>query len=205
MEYAEDEKVSLAGMKVTFDHGYGRSSFDYEDLKNCAFAQFIEVYPDEGYLFRSSFHGQRIHMTYDDGEVYFDAYSAEPMRERGNTDLAVDIRYDGALSSEDSATGAGQYKPGETCVVVANATTPGRTFAYWTDEQGKHPFRGPVVRVRGGAGHAADGGVRRQGHGGARGPPGQRRGAAGCRRKGQRVGRRARQGDELHDVCGQGT
>lgn len=23
---AEDEKVSLAGMKVTFDHGYGRSS-----------------------------------------------------------------------------------------------------------------------------------------------------------------------------------
>ena len=136
MEYAEDEKVSLAGMKVTFDHGYGRSSFDYEDLKNCAFSQFIEVYPDEGYLFRSSFHGQRIHMTYDDGEVYFDAYSAEPMRERGNTDLAVDIRYDGALSSEDSATGAGQYKPGETCVVVANATTPGRTFAYWTDEQG---------------------------------------------------------------------
>lgn len=136
MEYAEDEKVSLAGMKVTFDHGYGRGSFDYEDLKNCAFSQFIEVYPDEGYLFRSSFHGQRIHMTYDDGEVYFDAYSAEPMRERGNTDLAVDIRYDGALSSEDSATGAGQYKPGETCVVVANATTPGRTFAYWTDEQG---------------------------------------------------------------------
>lgn len=136
MEYAEDDKVSLAGMKVTFDHGYGRSSFDYEDLKNCAFAQFIEVYPDEGYLFRSSFHGQRIHMTYDDGEVYFDAYSAEPMRERGNTDLAVDIRYDGALSSGDSATGAGQYKPGETCVVVANATTPGRTFAYWTDEQG---------------------------------------------------------------------
>ena len=136
MEYAEDEKVSLAGMKVTFDHGYGRSLFDYEDLKNCAFAQFIEVYPDEGYLFRSSFHGQRIHMTYDDGEVYLDAYSAEPMRERGNTDLAVDIRYDGALSSGDSATGAGQYKPGETCVVVANATTPGRTFAYWTDEEG---------------------------------------------------------------------
>ena len=136
MEYTEDDKVSLAGMKVTFDHGYGRSSFDYEDLKNCAFSQFIEVYPDEGYLFRSSFHGQRIHMTYDDGEVYFDAYSAEPMRERGNTDLAVDIRYDGALSSGDSATGAGQYKPGETCVVVANATTPGRTFAYWTDEQG---------------------------------------------------------------------
>lgn len=136
MEYAEDDKVSLAGMKVTFNHGYGRSSFDYEDLKNCAFAQFIEVYPDDGYLFRSSFHGQRIHMTYDDGEVYLDAYSAEPMRERGNTDLAVDIRYDGALSSGDSATGAGQYKPGETCVVVANATTPGRTFAYWTDEQG---------------------------------------------------------------------
>ena len=136
MEYAEDEKVSLAGMKVTFDHGYGRSSFEYEDLKNCAFSQFIEVYPDEGYLFRSSFHGQRIHMTYDDGEVYFDAYSAEPMRERGNADLAVDIRYDGALSSGDSATGAGQYKPGETCVVVANATTPGRTFAYWADEQG---------------------------------------------------------------------
>lgn len=136
MEYAEDEKVSLAGMRVAFDHGYGRSSFDYEDLMNCAFSQFIEVYPDEGYLFRSSFHGQRIHMTYDDGEVYFDAYSAEPMRERGNTDLAVDIRYDGALSSGDSATGAGQYKPGETCVVVANATTPGRTFAYWTDEQG---------------------------------------------------------------------
>lgn len=103
---------------------------------NCAFSQFIEVYPDEGYLFRSSFHGQRIHMTYDDGEVYFDAYSTEPMRERGNTDLAVDIRYDGALSSGDSATGAGQYKPGETCVVVANATTPGRTFAYWADEQG---------------------------------------------------------------------
>lgn len=69
MEYAEDEKVSLAGMKVTFDHGYGRSSFDYEDLMNCAFSQFIEVYPDEGYLFRSSFHGQRIHMTYDDGEL----------------------------------------------------------------------------------------------------------------------------------------
>ena len=136
MEYGEDDKVSLAGMKVTFDHGYGRSSFYYEDLKNCAFAQFIEVYPDEGYLFRPNFHGQRIHMTYDDGEVYFDAYSAEPMRERGNTDLAVDIRYDGALSSGDSATGAGQYKPGETCVVVANATTPGRTFAYWTDEQG---------------------------------------------------------------------
>ena len=136
MEYAEDEKVSLAGMRVAFDHGYGRSSFDYEDLMNCAFSQFIEVYPDEGYPFRSSFHGQRIHMTYDDGEVYFDAYSAEPMRERGNTDLAVDIRYDGALSSGDSATGAGQYKPGETCVVVANATTPGRTFAYWTDEQG---------------------------------------------------------------------
>lgn len=136
MEYAEDEKVSLVGMKVTFDHGYGRSSFEYEDLKNCAFSQFIEVYPDEGYLFRSSFHGQRIHMTYDDGEVYFDAYSTEPMRERGNTDLAVDIRYDGALSSGDSATGAGQYKPGETCVVVANATTPGRTFAYWADEQG---------------------------------------------------------------------
>ena len=136
MEYAEDDKVSLAGMKVTFDHGYGRSSFAYEDLKNCAFAQFIEVYPDDGYLFRSSFHGQRIHMTYDDGEVYLDAYSADPMRERGNTDLAVDIRYDGALSSGDSATGAGQYKPGETCVVVANATTPGRTFAYWTDEQG---------------------------------------------------------------------
>ena len=136
MEYAEDEKVSLAGMKVTFDHGYGRSSFEYEDLKNSAFSQFIEVYPDEGYLFRSSFHGQRIHMTYDDGEVYFDAYSTEPMRERGNTDLAVDIRYDGALSSGDSATGAGQYKPGETCVVVANATTPGRTFAYWADEQG---------------------------------------------------------------------
>lgn len=136
MEYAEDDKVSLAGMKVTFNHGYGRSSFDYEDLKNCAFAQFIEVYPDDGYLFRSSFHGQRIHMTYDDGEVYFDAYSAEPMRERGNTDLAVDIQYSGALSSGDSATGAGQYKPGETCVVVANATTPGRTFAYWTDEQG---------------------------------------------------------------------
>lgn len=59
-----------------------------------------------GYLFRSSFHGQRIHMTYDDGEVYFDAYSAEPMRERGNTDLAVDIRYGGALSSGDSTTGA---------------------------------------------------------------------------------------------------
>lgn len=136
MEYGEDEKVSLAGMKVTFDHDYGRSSFDYKDLKNCAFAQFIEVYPDEGCLFRSSFHGQRIHMTYDDGEVYFDAYSAEPMRERGNTDLAVDIRYDGVLSSGDSATGAGQYKPGETCVVVANATTPGRTFAYWADEQG---------------------------------------------------------------------
>lgn len=136
MEYAEDQQVSLAGMKVTFDHGYGRSSFDYEDLKNCAFAQFIEVYPDDGYLFRSSFHGQRIHMTYDDGEVYLDAYSAEPMREWGNTDLAVDIRYDGALSSGDSATGAGQYKPGETCVVVANAMTPGRTFAYWTDEQG---------------------------------------------------------------------
>ena len=136
MEYDEDDKVSLAGMKVTFDHDYGRSSFDYEDLKNCAFAQFIEVYPDEGYLFRSSFHGQRIHMTYDDGEVYFDAYSAEPMRERGNTDLAVDIRYDGALSSGDSATGAGQYKPGETCVAVANATTPGRTFAYWADEEG---------------------------------------------------------------------
>ena len=75
-------------------------------------------------------------MTYDDGEVYLDAYSAEPMRERGNTDLAVDIRYDGALSSGDSATGAGQYKPGETCVVVANAMTPGRTFAYWIDEQG---------------------------------------------------------------------
>ena len=136
MEYAEDQQVSLAGMKVTFDHGYGRSSFDYEDLKNCAFAQFIEVYPDEGYLFRSSFHGQRIHLTYDDGEVYFDACSAEPMRERGNTDLAVDIQYSGALSSGDSATGAGQYKPGETCVVVANATTPGRTFAYWTDEEG---------------------------------------------------------------------
>ena len=136
MEYAEDQQVSLAGMKVTFDHGYGRSSFDYEDLKNCAFAQFIEVYPDDGYLFRSSFHGQRIHMTYDDGEVYLDAYSAEPMRERGNTDLAVDIQYSGALSSGDSATGAGQYKPGETCVVVANATTPGRTFAYWTDEEG---------------------------------------------------------------------
>ena len=135
MEYAEDQQVSLAGMKVTFDHGYGRSSFDYEDLKNCAFAQFIEVYPDDGYLFRSSFHGQRIHMTYDDGEVYLDAYSAEPMRERGNTDLAVDIQYSGALSSGDSATGAGQYKPGETCVVVANATTPGRTFAYWTDEE----------------------------------------------------------------------
>lgn len=134
MEYAEDDEVSLAGMKVTFNHGYGRSSLDYEDSKNCAFAQFIEVYPDDGYLFRSSFHGQRIHMTYDDGEVYFDAYSAEPMRERGNTDLAVDIRYDGALSSGDSATGAGQYKPGETCVVVANAMTPGRTFAYWTDE-----------------------------------------------------------------------
>ena len=48
MEYAEDQQVSLAGMKVTFDHGYGRSSFDYEDLKNCAFAQFIEVYPDDG-------------------------------------------------------------------------------------------------------------------------------------------------------------
>ena len=32
MEYVEDEKVSLAGMKVTFDHGYGRSSFAYEDL-----------------------------------------------------------------------------------------------------------------------------------------------------------------------------
>lgn len=140
MEYAEDDKVSLAGMKATFNHGYGRSSFDYEDLKNCAFAQFIEVYPDDGYLFRSSFHGQRIHMTYDDGEVYFDAYSAEPMRERGNTDLAVDIRYDGALSSGDSATGAGQYKPGETCVVVANATTPGRTFAYWTDEEGNILF-----------------------------------------------------------------
>ena len=136
MEYDEDDRVSLAGMKVTFDHDYGRSSFDYEDLKNCAFAQFIEVYPDDGYQFRSSFHGQRIHMTYDDGEMYFDAYSAEPMREWGNTDLAVDIRYDGALSSGDSATGAGQYKPGETCVVVANATTPGRTFAYWTDEQG---------------------------------------------------------------------
>lgn len=137
MEYNEDDKVSLAGMKVTFDHGYGRSSFDYGEIRaNCAFAQFIEVYPDEGYLFRSSFHGQRIHMTYDDGEVYFDAYSAAPMRERGNTDLAVDIRYDGALSSGDSATGAGQYKPGETCVVVANATTPGRTFAYWTDEEG---------------------------------------------------------------------
>lgn len=136
MEYAEDDKVSLAGMKVMFNHGYGRSSFDYEDLKNCAFAQFIEVYPDDGYLFRSSFHGQRIHMTYDDGEVYFDAYSAEPMRERGNTDLAVDIRYGGALSSGDSTTGAGQYKLGETCVVVANAMTPGRTFAYWTDEQG---------------------------------------------------------------------
>lgn len=136
MEYDEDDRVSLAGMKVTFDHDYGRSSFDYKDLKNCAFAQFIEVYPDEGYLFCSSFHGQRIHMTYDDGEVYFDAYSAEPMRERGNTDLAVDIRYDGALSSGDSATGAGQYKPGETCVVVANATTPGRTFAYWADEEG---------------------------------------------------------------------
>lgn len=45
MEYAEGNKVSLAGMKVTFNHGYGRSSFDYEDLKNCAFAQFIEVYP----------------------------------------------------------------------------------------------------------------------------------------------------------------
>lgn len=75
-------------------------------------------------------------MTYDDGEVYFDAYSAEPMRERSNTDLAVDIRYGGALSSGDSTTGAGQYKPGETCVVVANATTPGRTFAYWTDEEG---------------------------------------------------------------------
>ena len=137
MEYNEDDKVSLAGMKVTFDHGYGRSSFDYGEMRaNCAFAQFIEVYPDEGYLFRSSFHGQRIHMTYDDGEVYFDAYSAVPMRERGNTDLAVDIRYDGALSSGDSATGAGQYKPGETCVVVANATTPGRAFAYWTDEEG---------------------------------------------------------------------
>lgn len=136
MEYAEDQQVSLTGMKVTFDHGYGRSSFDYEDLKNCAFAQFIEVYSDDGYLFRSSFHGQRIHMTYDDGEVYLDAYSAEPMRERGNTDLAVDIQYSGALSSGDSATGAGQYKPGETCVVVANATTPGRTFAYWTDEEG---------------------------------------------------------------------
>ena len=137
MEYNEDDKVSLAGMKVTFDHGYGKSSFDYGEMRaNCAFAQFIEVYPDEGYLFRSSFHGQRIHMTYDDGEVYFDAYSAAPMRERGNTDLAVDIRYDGALSSGDSATGAGQYKPGETCVVVANATTPGRTFAYWTDEEG---------------------------------------------------------------------
>ena len=137
MEYNENDKVSLAGMKVTFDHGYGRSSFDYGEMRaNCAFAQFIEVYPDEGYLFRSSFHGQRIHMTYDDGEVYFDAYSAAPMRERGNTDLAVDIRYDGALSSGDSATGAGQYKPGETCVVVANATTPGRTFAYWTDEEG---------------------------------------------------------------------
>lgn len=136
MEYAEDDKVSLAGMKVTFNHGYGRSSFDYEDLKNCAFAQFIEVYPDDGYLFRSSFHGQRIHVTYDDDVVYLDACSAEPMRERGNTDLAVDIRYDGARSSGDSATGAGQYKPGETCVVVANATTPGRTFAYWTDEEG---------------------------------------------------------------------
>ena len=137
MEYNGDDKVSLAGMKVTFDHGYGRSSFDYGEMRaNCAFAQFIEVYPDEGYLFRSSFHGQRIHMTYDDGEVYFDAYSAVPMRERGNTDLAVDIRYDGALSSGDSATGAGQYKPGETCTVVANATTPGRTFAYWTDEEG---------------------------------------------------------------------
>ena len=137
VEYNEDDKVSLAGMKVTFDHGYGRSSFDYGEMRaNCAFAQFIEVYPDEGYLFRSSFHGQRIHMTYADGEVYFDAYSAAPMRERGNTDLAVDIRYDGALSSGDSATGAGQYKPGETCVVVANATTPGRTFAYWTDEEG---------------------------------------------------------------------
>ena len=137
MEYDEDDEVSLAGMRVTFDHGYGESSFDYGQMRaNCAFAQFIEVYPDEGYLFRSSFHGQRIHMTYDDGEVYFDAYSAEPMRERDNTDLAVDIRYDGALSSGDSATGAGQYKPGETCVVVANATTPGRTFAYWTDEEG---------------------------------------------------------------------
>ena len=137
MEYDEDDEVSLAGMKVVFDHGYGKSSFDYGQMRaNCAFAQFIEVYPDEGYLFRSSFHGQRIHMTYDDGEVYFDAYSAEPMRERGNTDLAVDIRYDGALSSGDSATGAGQYKPGETCTVVANATTPGRTFAYWTDEEG---------------------------------------------------------------------
>ena len=137
MEYAEDDQVSLAGMRITFDHGYGKSSFDYGDLRaNCAFAQFIEVYPDDGYLFRSSFHGQRIHMIYDDGEVYFDAYSAEPMREWGNTDLAVDIRYDGACSSGDSATGAGQYKPGETCVVVANATTPGRTFAYWTDEEG---------------------------------------------------------------------
>ena len=30
MEYDEDDKVSLAGMKVTFDHDYGRSSFDYE-------------------------------------------------------------------------------------------------------------------------------------------------------------------------------
>ena len=75
-------------------------------------------------------------MTYDDGEVYFDAYSAEPMRERGNTDLAVDIRYDGALSSGDSATGAGQYKPGETCVAVANAATAGRTFAYGPTRKG---------------------------------------------------------------------
>ena len=68
--------------------------------------------------------------------MYLDGEAAEPMRERGDTDVAVDIRYDGALSAGDSATGAGQYKPGETCVVVANAMTPGRTLAYWSDEQG---------------------------------------------------------------------
>ncbi len=125
------------------------------------------------------------------------------MRERGNTDLAVDIQYSGALSSGDSATGAGQYKPGETCVVVANATTPGRTFAYWTDEEGNilsedqwYEFAverdtlltavfadkakvAPEVRLG-----SADG-----------------RQAIGARAK--RCGRWPRHGDELHDVCGQ--
>lgn len=159
MEYGEDEKVSLAGMKVTFDHDYGRSSFDYKDSMNCAFAQFIEVYPDEGCLFRSSFHGQRIHMTYDDGEVYFDAYSAEPMRERGNTDLAVDIRYDGALlrgqrhrrgpvQARRNLRGGGQRHDArqDVCLLDRRAR--------------EHPFGGPVVRVHGGTRYAADGGVR---------------------------------------------